>query len=661
MPLYTPSLPTLQGSVNGQTIFLMDAAGNLLQTPASAFRGAGFYTGDALPTEVHPDSGNNASFIDGDFYVYTQGNSAFLYQWDQTQTAGNRWVEVGSLTGTRRHTAISLGVDTFETATTLMNDPITFAAGDTYYNFAKDKTFGPMIAGVGIDFNVENRNYFTSRAPRELTHTDNDPAKLVHTWTPAAITDIEDLAYSPQRGDTYHQEVDNTDHGGYVYTWDEDEFQARILAGDTYAQALSSGWTNIAREFKRAPRSFSETGAPTVNDERYIDGDTYFDTTNLLIYAGYQTGLVQDNPPLTPAETNGQFLLRVWGNQLPTSLGASSIQHTNTPIALDVTYAAEDLVLENTDNTPILYGPYDPLQATIQAAAPYLAVMRAPVTHNGLTTPPTNVVGNISGTRVATGDYYIQTESVVRLTEGKQIIFGPCTVDYSDPALPITWDVGVNNNRPLTFFDGIGSNITNDAGFSAGDFLEVNSTIKYGPYVSGAATAALSWPFHSYTRPYRVIQLPTTESNNYTPATTYGTENGNDVITGDFIEWEVTGTTTGKRVRIGPCNYNPATGVINWGTNRVDMSPSMMHNDPVATGTPARNDADYCEGDYILNIAGAMYGPYSENETTDTLAWPLYRDLSINPTIVDTGNVDGGTVWRLVAVNGVLKLDDGNP
>lgn len=651
MPINAPDLPPLVSPLTTQQLMLLDIdTGELSILPASGFRGAGFYTGDTTPSEIHPDADDGAAYQDGDFYVFTDGTSNYLYKWDSTQLVGDRWIERGSLTGSRRHTAETLGFDTYETVNTVINDP-DFAAGDVYYSRLQDKTFGPAIAGVGIDFNVENRNYISNRSPRQLSHIGVPTVEMLsHDWSPATITDPLVSAYSPQGGDTYLQKttlVDGVDHhGGFVFTWDQSSFQLSIDNGDDYQVAFGHGWDTIPKIFYRDPKIFSESAPPTINDLKFITGDTYLDNSALLMYPSYTVGLVKDELGI---ETDAEFFTRVWG--VPELLRPSKIIDITQDEILsvpDVRVGDGDYVILQRYNTPVMYGPYD--QVNDPANIPLISTLRSGrVFYDNNAPDGLQSTLQVTGWVAIVGDTYVHT-----IPTGRNDTY-LCTV--SDD-LNVTWTLQESKLGVITH--SLTTRTIDDLLYDSGDYGILRGGM-YGPYVEGAIDDITAWPFYTNVRGMTIHTLPEGLSTD-TPSTDASSIDlvQSQAFTGDYLDLPITGSTTGKTKRFGPVVVDHTTNTLTYPVNFSNKNSVINHYSTTET-QPVRNDDDYSEGDFITTKAGIIYGPYIESAVDDLTAWPVWRNLALAPSIVDEGNVDVGTVWSLKVINGVLMLDDGNP
>lgn len=637
MPINAPDIPDFTGSVTTQQFMLLDSvSGDLSLFPVANFRGAGFYTGDVVPSEVHPDAVNGATYMDGDFYIYTLGNSNFLYKWDSIQLAGRRWQERGSLTGTRRHTAESLGANIFELANTLMNDPISFSAGDTYYNVVRNKTFGPHVAGTGIDFNVESRQYISGRNAQQLRHVNADPNKLPHTWTPALITDNTDPAYSPQRGDTYLQTttlVDGEDsHGGFIHTWDEDTFLASIASGDSYTIAFGLGWNTIPKVFARDPKIFSESNIPTNNDLKHIDGDIFFDTDSLQMWRGYITGLTRNDP--TP-ESDFEFLVRTWGGQAPQVLSANKIVEIQGDMVLpDLSVTEGDFIINNRFNTPTLHGPYDPADT---ANLPQICVMRGVHTFVENTAPDnTQATLRALGWMAVEGDTYVHDYGT-----GKSERYLATNVTETN----VIWTLQGGSNSVQ--FHELTGRTRDDTTFSSGDYGLING-IMLGPYSENEISDTDAWPWYQVLRANITEVIPVTDMNNLPALTnTLGRLVENDTViyrhntTGKRQPWVVTGVNTN--------NYTPALARLPY------ESIGRSFEDPT-TFQPVADDDRYQEGDFITNAINIRYGPYEEGAVDDQTAWPFLLDLNMAAvTISDDNNTEN---YQLKTNNGFPYIEE---
>lgn len=639
MPINAPDIPVLN-AISAERVLLLDStSGDLALFPVTNFRGAGFYTGTALPTEIHPDDATGGVYQAGDFYVYTDGQSNTLYMWDITQAGPNRWVERGSLTGTRRHTAVSLGTDDYELEVLNINAPNVFAAGDTYYSVARNKTFGPHIPTVGIDFNVENRQYISGRNAQQLRHNDANPAKHLHTWTPSDITDVEDPAYAPQRGDTYLQGTVLVDgenaHGGYIFTWDEDTFQASITNGDTYDVAFNLGWNTNPKVFAREPRIFSESQAPTNNDLKFIDGDSFFDTNSLRMWRGYVTGLVRDE---LGVETDEEFLIRTWGGELPQQLAPNRIVELQGDMVLpDESVADGDFILNNRFNTPAFYGPYNHLDVE---NLPFIANMRGSHTFIENVEPDnTQATLRLLGWMAIVGDKYIHDYGT-----GRRDTYNCTAVTET----LVTWTLDTTDDTITTHE--LPTRTLDDTIYKDGDY-GIWQGVIWGPYVEGSLTDAVAWPYFNNLRGVRSFE----ENNTHQDINLTDAEVANPdatMLVGDNII--LTHPVTFKRspYRITAVDYTDQTYPYTAVRTPYEVLGRTHYVD--TQFTPARDDTLYQEGDFAYNTTGNRYGPYTEGAITDQTAWPLIG-LAGTPVVEDDTTA---ATYTLRANNGFLYLEE---
>lgn len=665
MPINAQTLP--DGQVTGQYLVAVNSAGFITRIAASTFSGAGIFNGEGDPPLVHP-LGADYTLVEGHYYIQKDGanREVFEYQADDT------WLSLGNLLGGRVHTANSLGTDIYENETGVVLNLEHFGLDDYYFNETQMKVFGPATLDVGIDFGVEDRtNWFTRREAQELQFFDSvnvgeatQAVKQSFDWNPGLIVDPLDPAYAPQSNDTYYQDVTatSTTHGGWRYSWNEADYLASIVAGDTYAQALSIGWVgadaaNPRRVFARSPITHQSEVVPEMNDNDYITGDGYFNQATGNLYASYVSGVVPADPVDLDADRAA-----AWGT--PTSLvGRDIITIETEPETDDSLFIEGDFVISIVDNTRVIYGPYisgqdnrvDSWGLATNPGRP----MRGPVVHVVNTTDtayalPTTYVDQQHITpawegepeiinKVVNGDTilvrYWEDDGGMALT-GKEAVAGPYVTtsinriegDAEENLLTGSW--GTLRNRNPTRMHDVGVYEQHDIRYSAGDYLRYLDGI-YGPYVIGAADVNAAWP----------LAINAAGANTYystlpaDDATNVVTTNFNPVVQADdFLEvsFDMGATNYPAKVyRYGPAVITNTTEV-DWGDTPINLSGTRF----LSSADRVIDDILFADGDY-LDVDGILYGPYVEGAADLDTAWPYHRHLrgAVTFSVNDTANI----------------------
>ncbi len=690
MPTNVQDLDLLTSELTNQELLVMDSAFDLYRAKVANFRGAGLFTGtEAPPSETHPNSSDGFEYKNGDQYISIDGTARVLYTWDSAMPANSRWIDNGSLIGTRRLTVESFPDNKFETTRSSV-EPVTpaeFVQGDTYYNTTLDKTFGPHDGTQLMDFSLWTwpRSYRTERGARQLTHPVNyAPERNLHTWHPAFINDDTEAAYAPQHGDTYYQpteitqaqvDADFTDtvnvtqsplHGGWIFTWDEVTFGLSRAAGDPYLTSLILGWTTIPKIPARQPKHFLSEVPPTVDDMLYIDGDSFTNQLRGLLYTNYRTNTLADRDAVLPAD----LLQFVWGNQVPTSVKSTVIHDLTNRIADDNVYGEGDFGYHRNQST--MYGPYVSGAPSNELSWPINSVARP---WEEYVLPPQNTFVDVAvtyaseadiifnGAAVDAGDRMIVPYTSTTPTTSIRTATWVCTLSTGGV---ITWAMQNESmqNKSWTAANEMatsphGQPPRNDVRYFQGDMFYVNGDeVVYGPYQHGKLTDAEAWPLHTLTRSIEhtitAAGLPAISSLDvdWTPRLRHG-----DTI---LLNW--TGSTTGKQERYHVVNPNInadglLVGVSDWGIGDThNPNPSNTHTSGLA-GQPLVNDANFSDGDFIKNIAGDTYGPYNINHSgTNTLAWPLLNSASS----ADYIDATSGVTYTIGFDNGILQRTEGS-
>ncbi len=169
-----------------------------------------------------------------------------------------------------------------------------------------------------------------------------------------------------------------------------------------------------------------------------------------------------------------------------------------------------------------------------------------------------------------------------------------------------------------------------------GDFWRDDTTAVDGSYREYQATAVdydnatVTWSSPILYTPRKLTTFDLgDQSNTFLPiphiaAAMWG---GVIPISGDYVEYDITGSTMGKRVKYGPAIVAP-TGVIDWGERR-SAYPRGIYSHPTKDHPP-RNDLNYFEGDFMGGKEGNTYGPYVERKTSDLESWPLLSKRAIH-------------------------------
>lgn len=687
MPVRVPDLPLFGGNLTNHQLLVMDANFDLHRYTAADFRGAGLFTGaDAPPTEVHPQFGiNQATYMDGDQYISVLGTSRVLYTWEQSQVEGSRWINNGSLIGTRRLTVENFPDTTFENtrdAAQVVTDA-DFGVGDTFYNATLNKTFGPYLGSNVMNFDPSAWPiaYISDRASTRHTEEpvgDGSMDHRLHTWTPNDLTDDTLPAYFPQRGDSFFQRTDisqaevdgnitdaveatqSPEHGGYIHHWDQDTYENLRVGGQDHLTARMQAWTSIPKTFARAPRTFLASEAPTVDDEKYIDGDSFHDQVSGQLFSDYRTAATADRTGLT-----GAALLRfVWGDTDPVATDATTIHSLASRTRDDAAYKVGDFGW--LQGEAIMYGPYVSGQATHEEAWPFNSSSAAYSTFiPDPSSAPVDVpavyfaeANPLFGGALALGDRIVQT-LVTAVNPPRPV--QTRTVTYICTALAAgnaTWVLLDQEHAPRIYNDPnlFDTDITrypypmqDDVRFIDGDTF-MFSGITFGPYVSGAVDTLTAWPIHTIGSPveHRI-------SLNYGDAIPATDADWNPALRdGDTVVVDILNSTNGMQLEYDVVHPLAPAAIVRsdaWTFENPRPTRGTTTHFQNTAGVPVRIDGNYAAGDFIKNAQGSLYGPYVPEAVDDPTGWPLLSTFALTDLFVTDDTT--GLVYKLGIDNAV--------
>ncbi|BAV81234.1 hypothetical protein [Vibrio phage VCPH] len=199
-----------------------------------------------------------------------------------------------------------------------------------------------------------------------------------------------------------------------------------------------------------------------------------------------------------------------------------------------------------------------------------------------------------------------------------------------------------------------------DDEYSTGDYYVSETTgWLHGPYTEGETSDSDAWPLIQVERG-SITHVVAHDFSAAQPSPASTMRFGDQILAeGDIIAY-VSGVTSGKVVK----QVHYLVESVDKTAMTVTLSDPFNPNGAVThdsndNDTPSLNDAIYSAGDFIINANATMYGPYVEEQTNDTLAWPVKSALRDNVgIIVDTGSVDGGKNWKVVVENGIIRVSD---
>lgn len=497
MPARVSALPLYSGEVTDEQLLILNANFDIIRISAQRFRGAGFFTGTGVgtPSSTFPVAGG--AFKDGDMFRQTSGATTTLWFWDETLDPDG-WLQFESLTQPFFHSAVTMGNTTMEVATGTSVTDATVGEGDFYRNLTDQRLYGPYHVVNGFDFSVENRAGFVwERGPQQYVHPAGSTGRDVATWGPGQIVSAAEVAYGPQRGDTYQQDLADPEHGGFLWTWDEDAYQ---IASGNYSVRITAGWG--LKRFTRSPRIFVGIIPPVANHTKYITGDEYRDTASNLLYGPYDGSGYTAVDEATDRDTT-------WGDTPTTPFqNANNITSQDTydlpyGIAVDNTaYIDGDYrFCEDNRETPALFGPYTTASG---GTWPRLHFLRMNTEHtvtqgaDGTWQAFTSSTGGIYGVAPISDDTvrYIHTFPTGHASQGQAngkervstitVTYATSTVAPGTTSNPNARQTHLNTSPGRLAFD--------DNIYSTGDLLQDSDKAIYGPYVEGQGTDTDAWP-----------------------------------------------------------------------------------------------------------------------------------------------------------------------
>ncbi|MCP4060289.1 MAG: hypothetical protein GY738_23945, partial [Pseudoalteromonas sp.] len=213
---------------------------------------------------------------------------------------------------------------------------------------------------------------------------------------------------------------------------------------------------------------------------------------------------------------------------------------------------------------------------------------------------------------------------ILTTTDRKRVQYDIHRVDSTDEVyLPASGFVAVNRSNPdepvTHHSDADGYPAIDDETIRVGDYHRTVNGNIFGPYVELQSDEALAWPLLT-ARPVRDHQVgEDTDAaiRAYDAASLTNPVHGDSVTftlpTGKIVKYTVS-----KRV-LTDDDFNPDGGFEL--VNRRNGRNAVFHKAPTA-GQPVRNEDLHGTGDTIISTDGIIYGPYTEQETTDALAAP---------------------------------------
>lgn len=576
-------LPTIGNVVGNEVIVVLESNNNLATMNTGQIRGAGWFWGVGVGI---PDTNFSVSasgwaasygpYRNGDFYrrETIAGTDVFvLWYWEN-----GAWIEMAN-TQPQRFWDNNTSASNYDNTVVVTLDAAQFRQGDFYRNLTDNKVYGPSVTGTGINFDPDARLFYYDRGPQAHISTE------IEAWNPWDTTVKTDDWYMPRHADTYRQHFADTNHGGYIWSWDDTVFLARIIAGDTVQVARQAAWGNKINA--RGPQHTSEAVRPAGNsafdNTRYIAGDTVLARDTLIVWGPYvadqatQVLAWGDSNPLAPSEmiilddTTGSYL----------------------PPANNTLYQTNDILLWNmlrgTTNTPIMYG-YDTTRNAGAGGWEFIAYHRAPTilevfgTDTALVLTPTDarngpfitagspIVGDVVR-KIYTNREWAGTVNQNQFTVGERtgrvedrviatIDFTSGAITYEGGEAAFTNPHGFRSHLSTT----IGSTWQDDETYTEGDLIYSTDGSIFGPYVLGQITPAAAWPIY-VTRPDQIF-TETSATIDLLP------DPDNTVYrSGDYLMYTVTAGVVSLPMMFGPYDETANAGVGSWPLLSVLRSP----------------------------------------------------------------------------------------
>lgn len=456
--------------------------------------------------------------------------------------------------------------------------------------------------------------------------------EVANLRVPTTFTDTtlpKGLTYSAFKTGSIYKDNTKFINGDYV----KDE-QEGVTYGP-YSEADGFRFAKFTRAYtvNRSPKIFKGTADPDITLTDYpVSGDMYLKTlTNGSVVAYAYDESLEASSDWDTAVVQG------WGDAEP--FNTKGIVPIDTLEVDDTKFSTGDYAIYDVNKTPLLYGPYVSGESTVANAWGTPAILRSPLTAK-VSEVPTNVSA-IADFKAWSGDYVEHTNT------GDNKPTYRYTITAISELGEITYDLGTLLTKPrLLTLAGDAVPSKDDTTYVAGDVALNSYGTRFGPYVTSAANDTAAWPLGSLGEPYlheatlsTSTGSPSAKPSDYTPFLRTG-----DVIEGTFnnvkYRWDVTGA------------GDPFAQETNGTLSNKRSSAGVQWHTEATLAQPVKDDTKYAEGDYIINLAGAQYGPYSPGESTDAVAWPEVFKPATGLVLNDatagknyTLGVDNGTVY----------------
>ena len=595
------SLPEIESTVGPETIVVHDPADNRSKRIAAGnFRGAGWFTetsDNATPNNTWTGPAGHGPFKDGDMkrLTSTAGSSTTLWYWDVTLNTGDGgWAQFNDFTVAAIHTSVSLSVETYEIATIATLNAV-FTPGDFYRHLTLMRIYGPYHGTTGFDFDPDGRAYQSLRGPIQHVVTTGQLANRgIAAWSPFDITDKLEAAYAPVRGDTFLQRFVGASHGGFLWSWDQEAYEASNVDPLTDRTA---GWGT--KVYARQPKTFSFGVVPAEQDDTlFIPGDHWRVTGSENIWGPYVVGQASRD--------------LAWGSG-PSVTGAAEIKTATVDMTTadrleryafprdDATYALGDHVIvtytSNEINTPILMGPYP-----ASGAWPIIQTLRQPheftITQNvgdggvfgtiPIHTDGRATIFNITG-RPSKGDIFnivhVYPNGHATETAGTNAgrVESKVLADELNATGSLSFDQLEYHTQLRTITTlSLGRPARSQELYNTGDMAVNLAGDWFGPFLEAQGTDVLAWPNAT------TANIPTAnqEQDGATPADNYApTRDDTLYVGGQYLRVNHTIGTTDLPILYGPYVSGAATDILAWPEASIQRAPITIRSEmPTGTG-----------------------------------------------------------------------------